>query len=114
MGCPCRTHINTHLGPMWVLYFLLAGDFVLVLISVFVLHDMERAVVKLVKTCGQTHLPVCCYGYKNMFKLHNVHAFVSLRCCCKGKKVKKWKVTYPRKVTSSGVLFDRNGIECPH
>ena len=25
MGCPCRTHINTHLGPMWVLYFLLAG-----------------------------------------------------------------------------------------
>ena len=21
MGCPCRTHINTHLGPMWVLYF---------------------------------------------------------------------------------------------
>ena len=24
MGCPCRTHINTHLGPMWVLYFLLA------------------------------------------------------------------------------------------
>ena len=27
MGCPCRTHINTHLGPMWVLYFLLAGNF---------------------------------------------------------------------------------------
>ena len=26
MGCPCRTHINTQLGPMWVLYFLLAGD----------------------------------------------------------------------------------------
>ena len=26
MGCPCRTHINTHLGPMWVLYFLLAGE----------------------------------------------------------------------------------------
>ena len=25
MGCPCRTPINTHLGPMWVLYFLLAG-----------------------------------------------------------------------------------------
>ena len=25
IGCPCRTHINTHLGPMWVLYFLLAG-----------------------------------------------------------------------------------------
>ena len=25
MGCPYRTHINTHLGPMWVLYFLLAG-----------------------------------------------------------------------------------------
>ena len=25
MGCPCRTHINTHLGPMWDLYFLLAG-----------------------------------------------------------------------------------------
>ena len=25
MGCPCRTHINTHLGPMWVLYFLFAG-----------------------------------------------------------------------------------------
>ena len=25
MGCPCRTHINTHLGPMWVLYILLAG-----------------------------------------------------------------------------------------
>ena len=25
MGCPCRTHINTHLGPMWVLYVLLAG-----------------------------------------------------------------------------------------
>ena len=24
MGCPCRTHINTHLGPMLVLYFLLA------------------------------------------------------------------------------------------
>ena len=23
MGCPYRTHINTHLGPMWVLYFLL-------------------------------------------------------------------------------------------
>ena len=87
-------------------------DFVLVLISVFVLHDMERAVVKLVKTCGQTHLPVCCYGYKNMFKLHNVQAFVFLRCCCKGKKVNKWKVTYPRKVTSAGVLFERNVIEC--
>ena len=27
MGCPYRTHINTHLGPMWVLYFLLAGRF---------------------------------------------------------------------------------------
>ena len=27
MGCPCKTHINTHLGPMWVLYFLLAGIF---------------------------------------------------------------------------------------
>ena len=26
MGCPYRTHINTHLGPMWVLYFLLAGS----------------------------------------------------------------------------------------
>ena len=25
MGCPYRTHINTHLGPMWVLYCLLAG-----------------------------------------------------------------------------------------
>ena len=25
MGCSYRTHINTHLGPMWVLYFLLAG-----------------------------------------------------------------------------------------
>ena len=25
MGCPYRTHINTLLGPMWVLYFLLAG-----------------------------------------------------------------------------------------
>ena len=25
MGCPYMTHINTHLGPMWVLYFLLAG-----------------------------------------------------------------------------------------
>ena len=31
MGCPCRTHINTHLGPMWVLYFLLAGKLQLVL-----------------------------------------------------------------------------------
>ena len=29
MGCPCRTHINTHLGPMWVLYFLLAGQFLI-------------------------------------------------------------------------------------
>ena len=25
MGFPYRTHINTHLGPMLVLYFLLAG-----------------------------------------------------------------------------------------
>ena len=25
MSCPYRTHINTHLGPMCVLYFLLAG-----------------------------------------------------------------------------------------
>ena len=25
MGCPYRTHINTHLLPMWVLYLLLAG-----------------------------------------------------------------------------------------
>ena len=25
MGCPYRTHINTHLWPMWVLYLLLAG-----------------------------------------------------------------------------------------
>ena len=25
MGCPYRTHINTHLWPMWVLYILLAG-----------------------------------------------------------------------------------------
>ena len=25
MGFPYRTHINTHLGPMSVLYFLLAG-----------------------------------------------------------------------------------------
>ena len=24
MGYPYRTHINTHLGPKWVLYFLLA------------------------------------------------------------------------------------------
>ena len=27
MGCPYRTHINTHLWPMWVLYLLLAGTF---------------------------------------------------------------------------------------
>ena len=26
MGCPYRTHINTHLWPMWVLYLLLAGQ----------------------------------------------------------------------------------------
>ena len=26
MGCPYRTHINTHLWPMWVLYLLLAGN----------------------------------------------------------------------------------------
>ena len=26
MGCPYRTHINTHLWPMWVLYLLLAGE----------------------------------------------------------------------------------------
>ena len=26
MGCQYRAHINTHLGPMWVLYFLLAGS----------------------------------------------------------------------------------------
>ena len=25
MGYPYRTHINTHFGPKWVLYFLLAG-----------------------------------------------------------------------------------------
>ena len=25
MGCPYRTHINTHLGPVWVLYALPAG-----------------------------------------------------------------------------------------
>ena len=25
MGCPYRTHIITHLGPIWVPYFLLAG-----------------------------------------------------------------------------------------
>ena len=25
MGCPYRTHIITHLGPIWVLYSLLAG-----------------------------------------------------------------------------------------
>ena len=25
MGCPYRTHIITHLGPIWVLYYLLAG-----------------------------------------------------------------------------------------
>ena len=25
MGCAYRTHINTHLWPMWVLYLLLAG-----------------------------------------------------------------------------------------
>ena len=25
MGCPYRTHINTHLGPIWVPYSLLAG-----------------------------------------------------------------------------------------
>ena len=28
MGCPYRTHINTHLWPMWVLYLLLAGRYV--------------------------------------------------------------------------------------
>ena len=28
MGYPYRTHINTHLGPMWVLYFLLAGKLI--------------------------------------------------------------------------------------
>ena len=27
MGCPYRTHIITHLGPIWVLYSLLAGRF---------------------------------------------------------------------------------------
>ena len=27
MGCPYRTHIITHLGPIWVLYSLLAGLF---------------------------------------------------------------------------------------
>ena len=27
MGCPYRTHIVTHLGPIWVLYSLLAGIF---------------------------------------------------------------------------------------
>ena len=26
MGCPYRTHKNTHLWPMWVLYLLLAGE----------------------------------------------------------------------------------------
>ena len=25
MGCPYRTHINTHMGPIWVPYSLLAG-----------------------------------------------------------------------------------------
>ena len=25
MGCPYRTHIITHLGPIWVIYSLLAG-----------------------------------------------------------------------------------------
>ena len=27
MGCPYRTHIITHLGPIWVPYSLLAGKF---------------------------------------------------------------------------------------
>ena len=31
MGCSCRTHINTHLWPMWVLYLLLAGKVVSIL-----------------------------------------------------------------------------------
>ena len=60
--------------------------FVLVLISVFVLHDMERAVVKLIKTCGQTHLPECCYGYKVCLN----YTMYKLSCSCvaavKGKK----------------------------
>ena len=86
--------------------------FVLVLISVFVLHDMERAVVKLVKTCGQTHLPVCCYGYKVCLNYTMYTRSCSCVAAVKGKKLNKWKVTYPRKVTSTGVLFDRNVIEC--
>ena len=29
MGCPYRTHIISHLGPIWVLYSLLAGHILL-------------------------------------------------------------------------------------
>ena len=52
---------------------------------------MERAVVNLVKTCGQMHLPECCYGYKVCLN----YTMYKLSCPCiaavKGKKSRNGK-----------------------
>ena len=39
MGCPYRTHIITHLGPIWVLYSLLAG--LVLLTEPLLLHEVK-------------------------------------------------------------------------
>ena len=42
MGCPYRTHIITHLGPIWVPYSLLAGYVVPRLIYGLEVHNMRK------------------------------------------------------------------------
>ena len=54
MGCPYRTHINTHLGPMWVLYFLLAGQY-LITVPKSAYRDTFKKWLHRLKLCISSH-----------------------------------------------------------
>ena len=47
MGCPYRTHIITHLGPIWVPYSLLAGE---LLLRKLELYKCSTNFIKLMKS----------------------------------------------------------------
>ena len=47
MGCPYRTHIITHLGPIWVPYSLLAGYQFGYMCNKFIKSFLERSIFNL-------------------------------------------------------------------
>ena len=56
MGCSYRTHINTYLGLMWVLYYLLAGT-------------LYQQIVGIVRYCGHIIVDLVLFCYERDFLL---------------------------------------------